>query len=456
MPDWLAQTTGMSQGSAQLLAVVLAMLIIAVLIAVCIPLLKRFARTSYKGSRSRQPRLAIMDTTDIDARRRLLLVRRDNVEHLIMIGGANDLVVEQGIMRGVPVSTPTRGPAFAGGMQPVTAPVTTETNPPADTSATRPHWAEEPEQKAAETTAPLSSAPPAKQAIDVKPASPVKMQSSVAPSKPAMPASATERQVPQRPLKPAPAQPANASGKPAALQTPTIGGTRPVQKIAPRPITARPAPARKLGVAHNKPAAKPVAPGNPKAQQPPVTAEQSKQTPQTEAKTSAAPETEAQTAAKPIPPAAMRPPMNGPAAKAASAFMRPRVTETPVKPQDENKKEEPKQEDQAAKPAEASEQTPASALEKKPQATPEKDAREAAAPAKSENAKAGDKTPTTTDKPRQAKQPKEKEEAPKPETAKAPSEKSGKKPKKENPEEAMDGIAKEMADLLDDIEAHTK
>ncbi len=98
MPDWLAQTTGMTQGSALVLTVILALLFVIVLAVVLIPQLKRFARTSYKGSRSRQPRLAIMDATDLDARRRLLLVRRDNVEHLIMIGGANDVVVEQGII----------------------------------------------------------------------------------------------------------------------------------------------------------------------------------------------------------------------------------------------------------------------------------------------------------------------------------------------------------------------
>lgn len=50
-----------------------------------------------KGGRNRQPRLQVLDATAVDARRRLVLVRRDNVEHLIMIGGPTDIVVESGI-----------------------------------------------------------------------------------------------------------------------------------------------------------------------------------------------------------------------------------------------------------------------------------------------------------------------------------------------------------------------
>ena len=42
-------------------------------------------------------RLEVMDHASVDGRRRLVLVRRDNVEHLIMIGGPVDVVVETGI-----------------------------------------------------------------------------------------------------------------------------------------------------------------------------------------------------------------------------------------------------------------------------------------------------------------------------------------------------------------------
>ena len=42
-------------------------------------------------------RLGIVEQTSVDSRRKLLLVRRDGVEHLILTGGPVDVVVETGI-----------------------------------------------------------------------------------------------------------------------------------------------------------------------------------------------------------------------------------------------------------------------------------------------------------------------------------------------------------------------
>jgi len=59
--------------------------------------------------RGRQPRLAVVDYASVDGRRRLILVRRDYVEHLVMIGGPTDIVVEANIVRataGVPARVP--------------------------------------------------------------------------------------------------------------------------------------------------------------------------------------------------------------------------------------------------------------------------------------------------------------------------------------------------------------
>jgi flagellar protein FliO/FliZ len=56
------------------------------------------------GPRSRQPRLAVIDAAAVDARRRLILIKRDNVEHLLMIGGPTDIVVESNIGRTGPVA----------------------------------------------------------------------------------------------------------------------------------------------------------------------------------------------------------------------------------------------------------------------------------------------------------------------------------------------------------------
>jgi flagellar protein FliO/FliZ len=48
-------------------------------------------------------RIGLVEAAHVDGRRRLLLVRRDNVEHLILTGGPIDLVVETGITAPRPV-----------------------------------------------------------------------------------------------------------------------------------------------------------------------------------------------------------------------------------------------------------------------------------------------------------------------------------------------------------------
>jgi len=44
-----------------------------------------------------EPRLGVIEQASVDARRRLVLIRRDGVEHLIMTGGPVDVVIETGI-----------------------------------------------------------------------------------------------------------------------------------------------------------------------------------------------------------------------------------------------------------------------------------------------------------------------------------------------------------------------
>ncbi|MEQ1695873.1 MAG: hypothetical protein ABL901_08535 [Hyphomicrobiaceae bacterium] len=44
-----------------------------------------------------EKRLDIVEQWSLDARRRLVLIRRDDVEHLIMTGGPVDVVIETGI-----------------------------------------------------------------------------------------------------------------------------------------------------------------------------------------------------------------------------------------------------------------------------------------------------------------------------------------------------------------------
>ena len=45
----------------------------------------------------RERRLDVVEQSNIDGKRKLLLVRRDDVEHLIMTGGPVDVVIETGI-----------------------------------------------------------------------------------------------------------------------------------------------------------------------------------------------------------------------------------------------------------------------------------------------------------------------------------------------------------------------
>ena len=74
------------------------------LIGVAAWLVRRFAgnRLGANTNRGRMPRLAVIDAAAVDGRRRLVLVRRDNIEHLLMIGGPTDIVVEPNIVRAMP------------------------------------------------------------------------------------------------------------------------------------------------------------------------------------------------------------------------------------------------------------------------------------------------------------------------------------------------------------------
>jgi hypothetical protein len=81
----------------------LAFLIVLGLIGGAAWAVRRFGtgRLGGANARGRQPRLAVIDYASVDGRRRLILVRRDNVEHLLMIGGPTDVVVEPNIVRAV-------------------------------------------------------------------------------------------------------------------------------------------------------------------------------------------------------------------------------------------------------------------------------------------------------------------------------------------------------------------
>ncbi|WP_332122553.1 flagellar biosynthetic protein FliO, partial [Azorhizobium caulinodans] len=80
--------------------VAIALVVIAALLALTMFLVRRIGGGGGRGgiARSRH-RLAVLDSVPVDQRRRLVLVRRDEVEHLLLVGGTADVIVESGIGR---------------------------------------------------------------------------------------------------------------------------------------------------------------------------------------------------------------------------------------------------------------------------------------------------------------------------------------------------------------------
>lgn len=78
-----------------LLALVFVLGLIGLLAAVARRMGLGFPAAATKGRKDR--RLSVVETAPLDGRRRLVLVRRDDVEHLVMVGPSSELVVETGI-----------------------------------------------------------------------------------------------------------------------------------------------------------------------------------------------------------------------------------------------------------------------------------------------------------------------------------------------------------------------
>ena len=74
-------------------------------------------RPTNAGRRGRQARLAVVDAADVDGRRKLVLIRRDNLEHLVLIGGPSDVLIEPNIAAGAaPREVPPPRPVPTGDM----------------------------------------------------------------------------------------------------------------------------------------------------------------------------------------------------------------------------------------------------------------------------------------------------------------------------------------------------
>lgn len=124
---------------------VIAFVVVLLLIAGATWLVRRFGATRVDaGARSRQPRLAVIDAAAVDGRRKLVIIRRDNVEHLLMIGGPTDVVVETNIVRAAAIAARDTTPARNGSEPALRAtpePVSWQPEPaPAPAAERRAEW----------------------------------------------------------------------------------------------------------------------------------------------------------------------------------------------------------------------------------------------------------------------------------------------------------------------------
>ncbi|RWA74448.1 flagellar biosynthetic protein FliO [Mesorhizobium sp.] len=108
MLQWLDSVAGPGYVAAILWTFAALILLVVVLLVIKVVRNLTFG-TFVAGGRNRKTRLAVMDATAVDSHRRLVLVRRDDIEHLILIGGPTDVVVERDIRLAAP-----RRPALTG------------------------------------------------------------------------------------------------------------------------------------------------------------------------------------------------------------------------------------------------------------------------------------------------------------------------------------------------------
>lgn len=108
MQDWLDGLAGPGYTQAILWTFAALLLLLVVLVVIKLVRSHTFG-TFVAGGRNRKTRLAVMDATAVDSHRRLVLVRRDDIEHLLLIGGPTDVVVERDIRL-----TQQRRPALTG------------------------------------------------------------------------------------------------------------------------------------------------------------------------------------------------------------------------------------------------------------------------------------------------------------------------------------------------------
>jgi flagellar protein FliO/FliZ len=83
-------------GSDLYMRTVLSLVLVIGLVVLCAWALRRFGSAARLVPRG-QRRLGIVEVAALDVRHRLVLVRRDGIEHLLLVGPSQSLVIEAGI-----------------------------------------------------------------------------------------------------------------------------------------------------------------------------------------------------------------------------------------------------------------------------------------------------------------------------------------------------------------------
>ncbi|MGQ5718560.1 hypothetical protein [Pseudochrobactrum asaccharolyticum] len=98
MMDWLSGLLG--ENTAHIISFIGLFALFLAGVFVVFAVIKRMTAGTYVTKQhDAAPRLTVTDAAAVDSQRRLVLVRRDDVEHLILIGGPSDIVIEQNIIR---------------------------------------------------------------------------------------------------------------------------------------------------------------------------------------------------------------------------------------------------------------------------------------------------------------------------------------------------------------------
>jgi flagellar protein FliO/FliZ len=257
----MSALSGLAENRALMVAAGAVALFVAALLILLVFRLAFGRRLRMSGGRGRQLRLGIVDAFDLDRQRQLVIVRRDNVEHLIMIGGPNDVLIESEIVR-----------AEARDLRETRARDKEARDKDVRDKDIRDREFKEPPQmpplKAPEPKLPPPLMPEPQQPAAREHAPPVRLQPvSRAPVPPTLPPAAPPRRMPPRPdvspLQPEPPRRAGPEPNSAAAppSPPAVNGPprflRPArpQETPPKLPDAAPAPAT-----HPSPASEPPAP----------------------------------------------------------------------------------------------------------------------------------------------------------------------------------------------------